>query len=136
PPGGNVNHPINDADLAQLLAIFANWVPQLVAPLCDRLMKDLYVDRDAQGPMSVAYPLSLTHAPTLGMELGVPGPRARETFGIILDYIQEKAAQNQPLPGVLAIRQTIRSDATLSMAKWDQTTCFEFAFLGVQGPQA
>lgn len=132
PPGASTSHPINDADLAPLLAGFANAVPGAVAPLTNVLLGSMYGEREISGPMSVAYPLSLTHSPTLGMELGVPADRAREVFGVMLDYIQTAAT---PLPGVIAIRQTPKSVATLSLARWDPTTTFELACLLVPGTE-
>src|SRR5262249_36019387 len=39
------------------------------------------------------------------------------------------------LPGLIGIRQTAGSTATLSMARWPQTYTFEFACLGVAGLQ-
>lgn len=132
PPGGGAGSTISDQNLGPLLAGFAAAVPGAVVPLMDTLMGALYGDRLQAGPMSVAYPLSLTRAPSLGMELGVPGARAREVFGIILKYLQ---AAPRALPGPLAIRQTLQSEATLSMARFAPTTAFEFACLGVAGTE-
>jgi hypothetical protein len=131
PEGGGVQKPLNDQDLAPLLAAAITAVPAAIPPLVAPLMQTLYGDRDAEGIMSVAYPLSLTHAPTVGMEIGCPGANARELFGVILDWIQRKAPR--PLPGVLAIRQTPKSAATFSIAQFDPTTTFEFACLKVNG---
>jgi hypothetical protein len=131
PDGGGVQKPLNDQDLAALLAAAVSAVPAAIPPLVAPLMSTLYGDRDAEGIMSVAYPLSLTHAPTVGMEIGCPGANARALFGVILDWIQNKAAR--PLPGVVAIRQTPKSAATFSIAQFDPTTTFELACLKVNG---
>jgi hypothetical protein len=131
PPDGGVQKPLNDQDLAPLLAAAVSAVPAAIPPLVAPLMSTLYGDRDAEGIMSVAYPLSLTHAPTVGMEIGCPGANARDLFGVILDWIQNQAPR--PLPGVVAIRQTPKSAATFSIAQFDPTTTFEFACLKVNG---
>ncbi|MBL8953612.1 MAG: hypothetical protein JNK82_22745, partial [Myxococcaceae bacterium] len=130
PPGSNLQ--LNDQDLAALLAQVASVAQPLVPPLVGQLMNSMYGLRDVKGPMSVSYPLALTHAPTVGMEIGVPGPLARSVFGRILSYVQGSA---QKLPGVIAIRQTVRSQATLSLAQWDPTTTFEFGCLKVKGTE-
>lgn len=132
PPAGGTGSTISDQNLGPLLAGFAAAVPGAVTPLMDVLMGALYGDRLQAGPMSIAYPLSLTRAPSLGMELGVPGNRAREVFGIILSYLQSAP---RALPGPVAIRQTLQSQATLSMARFAPTTAFEFACLGVPGTE-
>ncbi len=130
PPGSNLQ--INDLDLGKLLAEAAAAIPPAVPPLVGFLMNQMYGLRDAKGPMSVSYPLALAHAPTVGMEIGVPGPLARGVFGRILAYVQ---GAPQKLPGIIAIRQTARSQATLSMAQWDPTTTFEFGCLKVPGTE-
>ncbi|MBK7863467.1 MAG: FAD-binding oxidoreductase [Archangiaceae bacterium] len=132
PPGGNVSSPINDADLSRLLAAFATVLPGAVSPLVDVLMASLYGPRSAVGPMSVGYPLALTHAPTLGMELGFPAARAREALGVALDYLHRAPT---PLPGVLALRQTPQSKATFSLARWAPTATLEFCLLKVPGTE-
>lgn len=126
PPHADAAQPLNDAALAPLLASLANAIPPVVKPLVKLLLGELYKERIAQGPMSVAYPLSLTHSPTLGMELGFPTNRSREAFDAIVTYLQ---GAPRALPGVLAIRTTLQSKATLSLARWSTTTCIEFCCL-------
>lgn len=126
PPHADAAQPLNDAALAPLLAGLANAIPAVVKPLVKLLLGELYKTRIAQGPMSVAYPLSLTHSPTLGMEVGVPTNRSREAFDVIVTYLQ---GAPRALPGVLAMRTTLQSKATLSLARWSTTTCIEFCCL-------
>jgi hypothetical protein len=121
---------LNDGDIGTLLATFSHALPGAIPGLIDLLVPVLYGKRQATGPLSVAYPLSITHAPTLSMEIGVDSGAARQAFGILIDFMR---SCSPPLPGVFSVRQTLRSRATLSIAHWPRTYTFELALLGGVG---
>lgn len=133
PVDAAVTKQLDDAAIAPLLVTLANSTPGLVKPLVKQLLGLLYTDRVAQGPFPVAYPLSLSRSPSLGMELGVPTELARTAFDVIVQYVQGASVA---MPGVIAIRTTPRSQATFSLARWDTTTCFEFCCLLVDQTEA
>src|SRR6185369_8687778 len=81
---------------------------------------------------SWANPLSTVQAPTLSLELGVSSGAADTAFDRICDGLSTLGIR---LPGLIGIRQTAGSTATLSMARWPLTYTFEFACLGVAGLQ-
>ncbi len=123
---------LNDADLSNILATFASASPADIPGLMDLLIPVLYGGREAQGPFPVAYPLALTHAPTLGMEIAVSSTDARAMLGEILKYVH---AAPKPIAGALSIRQTLKSEATLSAARWPRTFTFEWGCLAVPGTE-
>ncbi|MGF1469556.1 MAG: FAD-binding protein [Sandaracinaceae bacterium] len=129
-PGGPPGASLNDRDLGKMIRGWAQLAPGTVPGLVDLLIPTLYPDRKVRGPLSVAFPLGITRAPTISMEVGVDSSDARRTLDVILGYLSRTGFL---LPGALAVRQTRKSTATLSVAAWPTTFTFEFALLGVKG---
>jgi FAD binding domain-containing protein len=123
---------LNAGDLAPLIAGWAHQAPDTLPGIVDLLVPALYPLRKVHGPLSWANPLSTVQAPTLSLELGVSADAAATTFDRICDGLQALGIR---LPGLIGIRQTAGSTATLSMARWPLTYTFEFACLGVAGLQ-
>jgi len=123
---------LNTHDLGPLIARWAHAAPSTLPDIVDLLVPALYPLRKIQGPLSWANPLSTVQAPTLSLELGVSSDAAAATFDKICDGL---SALGIRLPGLIGIRQTAGSTATLSMARWPLTYTFEFACLGVAGLQ-
>lgn len=123
---------LNTNDLGPLIAGWAHKAPGTLPGIVDLLVPALYPLRKVHGPLSWANPLSTVQAPTLSLELGVSSDAAATAFDRICDGL---SALGIRLPGLIGIRQTAGSTATLSMARWPLTYTFEFACLGVAGLQ-
>jgi hypothetical protein len=121
---------LNDGDLGQIVATFAQLAPVALPPLVDLLIPVLYPNRMVHGPLSWANPLSTTKAPTISLELGVSSDSAAHAFDATMDGM---SATGFRLPGAIGMRQTAQSSATLSVAQWPLTFTFEFACLDVAG---
>lgn len=123
---------LNTNELGQLIADWAHRKPETLPQIVDLLVPALYPLRKVHGPLSWANPLSTVQAPTLSLELGVSSGAADTAFDRICDGLSTLGIR---LPGLIGIRQTAGSTATLSMARWPLTYTFEFACLGVAGLQ-
>lgn len=123
---------LNTNELGQLIAEWAHREPETLPQIVDLLVPSLYPLRKVHGPLSWANPLSTVQAPTLSLELGVSSGAADTAFDRICDGLSTLGIR---LPGLIGIRQTAGSTATLSMARWPLTYTFEFACLGVAGLQ-